>query len=490
MKYKLNLLNSIYSNVLKYPHKTCIVDGNKDLSYEQFWLKSLMYANYLKNNSLYTSPKVCIFESQTYFDYISMIGTLLAGGYYIPINKLTPINKIKKIIKLTRANFFSSAFITLEEEKKIKIKKICKKIFEKKIEIKKNIKLNNSNLAYILFTSGTTGTPKGVKITKKNLDYYCMWLKKKFNFDNKISCSQIPSIGFDLSVADIYLSLCSGSKLVVADKFDLMFPAKMIFIKRINHLVCTPSLIDYINSSNQLKKKYFKSLKSIFFCGEPLYQSQVEAVFKANPRISIINSYGPTESTVSITYILIKKRNYKNFSNETISIGKTIKNCEILLVDKKMRENKKEGEILISGKQLSPGYHLMPIENKKKFIKFKGKRFYKTGDFAYKYKNNLYFKNRIDHQIKIKGHRVEINEVNSFIRKFGVKNVYTIFDGKKIHSIIEDSKINLFMLDRYLKKNLENYKLPELVNIKKFKLNKNGKVDIHHLKKFISKKYD
>ena len=65
MKYKLNLLNSIYSNVLKYPHKTCIVDGNKDLSYEQFWLKSLMYANYLKNNSLYTSPKVCIFESQT-----------------------------------------------------------------------------------------------------------------------------------------------------------------------------------------------------------------------------------------------------------------------------------------------------------------------------------------------------------------------------------------------------------------------------------------
>ena len=92
MKYKLNLLNLICANVAKYPHKQCIVDENINLSFKAFWLESLKYANYLKNHTSHFYPKVCIYESRTYFDYVAMIGTLLAGGHYIPINRLTPIN--------------------------------------------------------------------------------------------------------------------------------------------------------------------------------------------------------------------------------------------------------------------------------------------------------------------------------------------------------------------------------------------------------------
>ena len=85
------------------------------------------------------------------------------------------------------------------------------------------------------------------------------------------------------------MSLCSGSKLFIPDKFDMLYPARMIYKKKINHLVCTPSFIDFINNSRELKKKYFKEVKSIFFCGEPLYRKQVYNILKANSKINIIN---------------------------------------------------------------------------------------------------------------------------------------------------------------------------------------------------------
>ena len=486
---KFNFINSFLENVKKYPNNTFLVSDEEKIKYREFFDLCKKFKDYLVAHSGKKAPIVCIYETKKNFDYVSMIGTILAGGHYIPINKSIPIEKVKKILKVSKANFFSSSEIDKNIKQKLKKKIIflTRDTILKKIKSKKK-KYLPSKIAYILFTSGTTGEPKGVIITKKNLNIYLKWLTNTINIKNNEHCSQFISISFDVSVCDFYLTICSGGKLFIPNEFDMIFPGKMIFKNYISYLVCTPSLIDHIDNSNDLNKKNFKNVKKILFCGEPLFEKQVKKIFSVNSKIKIINAYGPTETTVSVTYSQINKQNYKKLSNGIMPIGKVIDNTKIILVNDKLQINKHEGEILISGMQLSPGYLSQISETKKKFIKINGTRYFRTGDFGFKFKDNLYFKQRIDDQIKFRGHRIELNEINFFLREFGLNNVYTNIYNNEIISFIQHHKIDIKQIKNYLKNKLEKYKIPNtFIFIKKFPLNKSGKIDINKIKLLVNK---
>ena len=183
-KLELSLLNLIYKNVKKNPSNICLEKGLKKITYKNFWESALNYANYLIKNCKKKTPIVCIYEEKDFFDYIAIIGTLISGGYFIPINKATPLEKVFNIIKYSNANFFSANNINDKFLKKNNVNHIN----EKKIIFfdKSNIKIKSSNLAYILFTSGTTGNPKGVMIKKKSLDHYIGWLVKRVKINMPI----------------------------------------------------------------------------------------------------------------------------------------------------------------------------------------------------------------------------------------------------------------------------------------------------------------
>ena len=476
-----NFLNKIKFFSKNSPSNICLQKGQKKITFKEFWDLSLKFSNYLRNKTKNKRPIVCIVEQKDFIDYIAIVGTLLSGGYYIPINKITPKNKIWKIFCQTKSNFMVTNLDFLK--KKIKDNQL---ISFQNIKNHKNNKTKyfDSKIAYILFTSGTTGYPKGVIIEKSSLDHYINWLVKKINLKKNSACSQIPSIGFDLSVADIFLSLCSGSRLVIPEYIDQLFPARWFLKQQINHVVCTPSTIDFIISSKQLNKKNFKYVKSIFFCGEPLYVNQVKKVFDLNKNIKIINAYGPTEATCSMTYADINYKNILNNYTDIVSIGKCIPGMKIKLNDTFKQNEKRIGEILIAGKQLSIGYFKQKKLTKQKFIKYNKKIFYKTGDLGFKINNRLFFYSREDNQIKINGFRVELSEIDYYIRKFGaLKSISTNISGKIISFVILDNKNNKKIID-FLKKNIESYKIPfRLIYLKSFPINKNGKVDINFLKK-------
>ncbi|OUU53368.1 MAG: hypothetical protein CBC25_00750 [Pelagibacteraceae bacterium TMED65] len=465
-------------NVKKYPNNILFESANNRITYKEFYNLCIKFKDYICQESGRKTPVVCILESKKKFDYVSMIGTILAGGYYVPINKDMPLKKIQQIVKICDANFFSS-------EKKMKFKSNTKLVDEKKIL---NFRLNNkkkkyliSKNAYILFTSGTTGEPKGVIISKKNLDAYIEWIVKKINLKVNEHCSQFISISFDVSVCDFYTSICSGGKLFLPSKFDMIFPGNMISKNKISYLVSTPSLIDYIDSSKGLNKKNFKFINKILFCGEPLYENQVKKIFKQNSKIKIFNCYGPTETTVSVTCCKITKKNFKNLSDGVMSIGKAIPSSKLSLIkDKKFQ--KKEGEILISGKQISSGYLNSPLETKKKFVTIDNIRYFRTGDYANNYRGNFYFKNRLDNQIKYKGHRIELNEINYFLREYGFNNTYTNLFKNEIVSFIQGKHMNIEKIKKFLRNKIEQYKIPSnFVFLKKFPLNKSGKINIKKL---------
>ena len=479
-------IDLIKENVLKNPNSIAFKKQKIEITYKKFWIDLNNFANTILK--LKKKPIVAIIGNHEYFDYVCLFGTLASGGTYVPINSDLPYSKINKIISLSKSNIV----VEKESKNKIKISNQVSYIQEKDFQYQNNL-LNKkikkfSKIAYIIFTSGSTGEPKGVKISKSNLNYYVKWVVKKLSISKGKKSSQFPGIGFDLSVADIFGTLCKGGTLILPNNYNKIFPGEYIKKEKITHIICVPSLINVISNSNQLNKNYFKYVKKIFFCGEPLYKDHLVKIFKANKKIKIINAYGPTEATVSCTSIDLNFNNYKFYSKYSMAIGKPIIGTKICLL-KNGLENKKEGEILISGNQIAEGYINNKAENKKKFILFKGKKSYLTGDIGININKVLYFKERIDNQIKIRGFRVELDEVNYHIRKIGYKNNFSIFYKNKLISFIQGRKINKELIYKKLKKMTQNYMIPsEFISIKKFPLSINGKIDKKILEKFFDEK--
>jgi|TARA_B100001964_G_scaffold213135_1_gene249795 D-alanine--poly(phosphoribitol) ligase subunit 1 len=487
---KFSPIDSLKINSVKYKNYIAVETDNKKYSYKEFWIAIRFIASMLLK--IKKKPLVVIIGEKGFLTYASMFGVLLAGGTYVPISINTPLKRICKIISLLKSNM-----IICPDKYKFYLKKKFYKanIFsEKNISLKKKVgisfnKIQISRLAYIIFTSGSTGTPKGVCISREALNHYTKWLTKKLKMKPGKKCSQFSEIGFDLSVADIFGTFYSGATLIPAiSKYANIFPGRFIKEKKITHLVCVPSLIDVMNNAKDLKKNNLKSLEKIFFCGEPLLKSQVSSLFKAKKTLEIFNAYGPTEATVSCTYKKLSFSNFKKFSLTSMSVGKAIPGMKIQLQKKKHSLNENEGEILISGIQLADGY----FENKKdigKFFFHKNRKLYRTGDYAIKRKGEIYFKNRIDSQVKIKGHRIELDEIDYSLREIGYKNVSTVVAKSNIITFITNTKkINSCKINKKLSYSLPEYMLPSyFVRIKHLPINANGKINKKQLTKNAAK---
>ena len=438
----------------KNKHKTAISLKKKEINFEKFWNSCKETIKILKSNRI---KSLAFIADSKYQDYVLVATCLISNVTYIPLNKNLPASKIKKILKNTKidAIFEKNKFTILKNKKKLE-------------------NIDNEEIAYIIFTSGSTGEPKGVKISRKSAEHYTKYLLKLFKNIKGKKFMQFANLGFDLSVVDVYGSIFSGSELHVPSEFDRQFPIKFIKEKKINIIVCVPSFVDILTISPGLNSNDFKSLKTFFFCGEALYPRQLEKLFGFNNNLITINAYGPTEATVSCTEIKLNKNNYKKFSRGSISIGKPINKMGLKFLTKG-----KYKEMYIAGPQLSLGYYGKKKLNFDKFKFINGKRYFKTGDLIKSVNNNIYFAKRDDNQIKIKGYRVELSEIENEINSIIKLPVCSIYKNKKITCFVETKKkIFLDEILFKLKKKIPNYMLPNKISpIKKIPKNINGKIN-------------
>lgn len=433
--------------------------------------------------------KIIIFGEKKSLAYPIILAALKSKITYVPINSDTPKSRVNKIARLTNSQLIfcvSNNLIKIKGIQTIQIDNF--KFLKKKFSIKKKNNKHSNKIAYTIFTSGSTGEPKGVNISYKALEFYCTWLEKKFRVYKK-RCSQFSEISFDLSITDIYGTIISGGTIcAVESNFYKNFPGRFIYDKKIDYTVIVPSVIDLINKGNNLSGKYFKTLKNIFFCGEPLKKNHLDLIFKAKKNLKILNTYGPTEFTVSCTEILLSNKNYKNYCEKFISIGKPIKGTKfkILKVNKKNNRNN-QGLLLLNGKQLFDGY----ISDKKienRIIKYKNQKFYNTGDIIKKINKNYYFIKRDDRQIKKNGYRIELDEIDNLIQnKIKLDFCKSFYKYSKIIVVIKSNQKRNF-IEEIITRYLPKYMMPnKIIYIKKIPLNKNFKVDNNKIYKSISK---
>ncbi|MEU4549606.1 AMP-binding protein [Nonomuraea dietziae] len=354
------------------------------------------------------------------------------------------------------------------------------------------------DLAYVLFTSGSTGVPKGVPVRHRSVDAYLRHVIPRYELGPGSRVSQTFDLTFDLSVFDLFATWGSGSTLVVPGRYDLLKPVAFAARERLTHWFSVPSVVSVAMRLRRLTPAAMPSLRWSLFCGEPLTLRQADAWRVAAPGSVLENLYGPTELTLSCTeYRLPADRSrWPETVNGTVPIGLPYPGVEHLVLDGDGRPAE-EGELCLRGVQRFPGY-TDPAVNAGRFAAFDGgaavpagtgdtaapELWYRTGDRVAWRDGLLVHLGRLDQQVKISGHRVELGEVECALRgQPGVREAIVLAvpgpDGEaELAAACTGAGLDAKALVKGVTQVLPGYMVPRSVTVlAELPLNANGKVD-------------
>lgn len=391
---------NFYKNVDKYPHKKAFVFEDDSITYSTLAQHVHALAAYINVTFPQNKPIAIYGDKQTLMP-TCFLAVAITGRAYIPIDVETPQKRIEEILEISDAScLFAVSDLSFNLPVKIiHYMELCQ------IAITKNkyifTPISSNTIFYILFTSGTTGDPKGIQISLGNLTAFLLF----FTNIDAIAQSNIDSIlnqaiySFDLSVADVYFALFSGSThYSFAKNTQKNFVALYQFMKKTNVelMVLTPSFAEYCLLDSCFSSSLLPNLKVVYFCGEILNNTLVKKLWKRFSNLRIVNAYGPTESTVSVTWCEI----FPEYLNHTrLPMGKLGQDYFL-----------HNSEIIISGPQVGKAYKTDVNDG---FYTENNMRYFATGDLAQQKGDLLYFTTRKDSQVKRGGYRIELEEIKA-----------------------------------------------------------------------------
>jgi D-alanine--poly(phosphoribitol) ligase subunit 1 len=468
------------------PSRPAVVESGRTVSYDEFGSLVRRLAHALGHAT--RGDKVLIHLPQVAKAFAAMFAVGLAGGYYATTNVAAPPER-------RRGTFdaFAPDVVVTNSAYAAEAKSACPTAAIIDVDVLGREELANPRpphrLAYVMFTSGSTGRPKGVMISKDALSHYVDWIMDAMEVRPDDRWSQHPNIAFDLSVLDIFGALCAGAALVPITGADLILPAKAIRRHRLTIWDSVPSILTSMIKTRRVTGRNLESLRLLTFCGEPLQKLHVDALFGARPDVVVHNTYGPTEATVSCTLLRLTADNYKDACQATVAIGTPIPDMEIDLIG---GDGADQGEIVISGPQLADGYWNDPLGTEHQFRMFVrngvATRGYFTGDWAQRVGKHVYFRSRIDTQVKIRGERIELDDISSALMKCGPGFACALLVGEELHGVFEhdgplaaDADLTV-MLGRHLPLHLIPARFHAMSELPR---NTNGKVDLAAVRSWI-----
>jgi len=409
-----------------------IKQEGKQWTYQQLNSKANQLAWTLQKMGIKEESIIAIMLDNSIEAVAAILAVLKAGGAYLPIEPFLPHARKEFIIRDSRAKVLLTQQGLLPKNQPLAALFRDNTIFcvdddnnYNREEANLEVWIQSGHLAYVIYTSGTTGKPKGAMIDHRGLSNYIYWANKMYGQNELLDFPLYSNLSFDLTVTSIFTPLISGGAVVVYSANDTNPAAgkerlipRIIRDDNVEIVKLTPSHLKLLRG-NRFKNRF---LKRFIVGGEALESglaSEIETCFNRN--IEIFNEYGPTEATVGC---MIHKFDSRTDTQTTIPIGTPADNVQIYILDVYLNPVPigVSGEIYISGDGVARGYLNRPQLTKEKFIAnpfIPGRRMYRTGDLARFLENGkIQFAGRIDHQVKIRGHRIELSEISNTIKTF------------------------------------------------------------------------
>ncbi len=473
------------------PNKIAVACNGEKISYGELNQKANRLAQKLLTSGVKPNEFVGLFTGRSMAMVIGILGILKSGAAYLPLDPKYPTKRIEFMVDDAKIN---TILYQKKWEKEVPLTVAFSHSIEDAIIEKKQVDItlptiSKDQLAYIIYTSGSSGIPKGVAISHQNL-IHSTAARFYFFEQNPTAFLLLSSFSFDSSVAGIFWTLCTGGTLVLPPariEQDMRALAQIIFDHKVSHTLLLPSLYKLLLDNNSTSAQ-LASLQTVMVAGEACSSATVLAHFKKTNNVELVNEYGPTEGTVwSTAYHITPKDAFAN-----IPIGRPIPNTQHYILDKNeaLLPIGIPGELHIAGAGIANGYWQRPELTAKRFISKSfvsstSDKLYKTGDLVrYRKDGIIEFLGRIDQQVKIRGHRIELDEIkNHLLHLASVEDALAIIQNRDtvprlVAYIIPTNKEEAVSFKEALTERLPNYMIPSaFINLTEFPTLPNGKID-------------
>ena len=496
---KLSVIERIKLSADQYPDRPALYVNETFYSYRELLAYASAIKIHLDNQGAVNEKIIGVLTNDDIFTCASIIAIIACGAAYLPINKKNPCDRNVSIISqadlnVVLASSFHPPLEDVNQSSSMNINVVDTSNVTPTDEEFMIESRGDDDLLYLLFTSGSTGVPKGVPIYDRNLSQF-LWVNIEsglYEFKHTDRFLQMFELTFDFSVMTYFVPLSIGACcfMVPSSGITYMNIINILEQHKITVAAMVPSVLTYLERFYD--ELHFDALRYSIFCGEPLTYQSAKDWSKCIPNAVIQNAYGPTEATVYCTSYDVHEHSDKELTQGILPIGKPFPGMSLMIIDeeKKQVENGQVGELCLAGMQVTDQYWKDVEKTQNSFFSLNGysaEIFYRTGDLAYINEHGDYVHcGRIDHQTKIDGHRVELGEIENIAREFTEQS--------QVIALVSSSEENADYLKLYLKKESESVtkkdlvsymrsKLPpymvprEIIYIDNFPLNVNGKVD-------------
>ncbi|NRB70553.1 MAG: amino acid adenylation domain-containing protein, partial [Xanthomonadales bacterium] len=414
------VLDQIAVQVRQNPKQPALIVETGRLSYGELWERSQRYAEALVTRQVRPGDRVAIVLERGGEYVLAMLGVLRAGACYVPLDPSYPVQRIQAMLQDCKpaqiiAEEPQIQRLGLEQERVLPPATLS--LAHSGPEAVPLPELQGQDLAYLMYTSGSTGKPKAVMVSHENLLASTM-AREQFYAEAPDLFLLLSSFAFDSSVAGIYWPLTCGGALLVSPmalEQDMLALANLIERYKVSHTLCLPALAELLIELAPAQK--LKSLRTLVVAGEAVGWQLPERVRNTLPLLRVCNEYGPTEATVWCTMADITAAP----KGVAPAIGYPIPGAVLRVLDPQQRPVPigADGELWVGGTGVAAGYFAQPDISARSFqtLDHSQTRFYRTGDLVrYSEHGALLFKGRQDSQIKLRGHRIELNEIEAVLR--------------------------------------------------------------------------
>ena len=499
---KANVTFWLEDTAKRFPEKKAFIDEKKEVSFAGLREQARAMGSGIAERGLFKKP-VAIFLPKGVDALIAFLGVAYSGNFYSPIDVRMPANRINRVLMTLQPSLvitskeLSAAFaqcdyigeILLLEEEDFNIRDdLIARVQSKCID---------TDLLYVLFTSGSTGMPKGVCISHRSVIDYIDWVTDTFSICETDSFGNQAPFYFDNSILDIYSALKTGATAYIIPKDLFSQPVLLLeYLKerKINTIFWVPSALIIVARIRALRSVDLSDvLKRVLFCGEVMPNKQLNAWRKYLPDVLYANLYGPTEITDACTYYIVDRE----FSDEEpLPIGIPAANTDILVLNEKneLAGEGEIGELCVRGTCLSLGYYNNPEKTKEVFVQnplnpYVPEMIYRTGDLVkYNEYGELVYLSRKDFQIKHMGHRIELGEIETAVSSLDeISGCCCLYDEERNKIVLFiDADVSKADVNSRISKLVPEYMLPnKVVTLKNLPINANGKIDRVKLRKYL-----